>query len=105
MVSGVLPAAGHLVRAPLFHVFESFARAWPDVCPGDVVISPETVFQTYDEAAVAVVTARKPMLVIARLDGRDFLGEPTHFLASTFIVYSITRGFLVTLMDRLEDDD
>ena len=93
-----------MVRRLRFHVFERFAKAWPDVYPGDVVISPETIFYTYDEKENSVITAKKPMLVLSRLDGIDHTGATLANHASTFIVYSISMGFLVTVMNRFEED-
>ena len=95
------------MRLPKFHVFKSFALAWPDVMPGDVVVAPDTRFYRYqefmdrDENTKVVITKFNPLLVLARIDGAVD-GENLREYYSTFVVYSITRGFLVTVMSREE---
>lgn len=92
---------------PKFHRFKSFALAWPDVLPGDVVVSPDTRFYRYqeymdrDENTRVVITKFNPLLVLARIDG-SVDGEKLEPHYSTFVVFSITRGFLVTVMSREE---
>lgn len=95
------------MRLPKFHVFKSFPFAWPDVYPGDVVVSPDTRFYRYQEfmdrtdETKVVITKRNPLLVLARVDGAvDGEDLPPHY--STFVVFSITRGFLVTVISREE---
>ena len=95
------------MRLPKFHVFPSYALAWPDVVPGDVIVSPDTRFYRYQDymertaSTRVVITKFNPLLVLSRIDGSvdDEVLEP-HY--STFVVFSITRGFLVTVMSRLE---
>lgn len=95
------------MRLPKFHRFKSFALAWPDVLPGDVVVSPDTRFYRYDEFmdrdenTRPIVTKFNPLLVLARIDG-SVDGEALAPHYSTFVVFSITRGFLVTVMSREE---
>lgn len=95
------------MRLPKFHRFKSFAFAWPDVLPGDVVVSPDTRFYRYqefmdrDENTKCIVTKFNPLLVLARIDGAvDGENLPPHY--STFVVFSITKGFLVTVISREE---
>lgn len=93
--------------APKFHVFPAYVSAWPDVQPGDVVVSPGSMFYRLfdfigrDENTSVIVTRRRPMLVLARIDG-SIDGERLEPHCSTFIVFSISRGFLVTVMPREE---
>lgn len=95
------------MRAPKFHVFPAYALAWPDVQPGDVVISPESRFYRLfdfigrDENTKVIVTKRRPMLVLARIDG-SVDGEQLEPHYSTFVMFSISRGFLVTVISREE---
>jgi len=93
------------VRPPKFHVLVPFSIAWPDVCPGDVVVAPETIFRTYDEKHQSIITANRPLFVLARIDGKDEFGEEIASYASTFIVYSVSRGFIVTVMNRFTDGE
>lgn len=101
------------MREPRFHVFERFTPRWPDVEPGDVVISPDArtyLFNEFidrDEASHPVIVKHNPLLVLARLDvvvgERLLAGECGHESPddlSTFIVLSITRGFLITIKSR-----
>ncbi len=88
-----------------FHTFPAFATSWPNVMPGDIVISPESRFYNYDEYATRddktrlVITQKNPMLVIARFDKwEDRMPWPDYY--SMFVVFSISRGFLVIVMPR-----
>lgn len=95
------------MRLPKFHVFPAWSLAWPDVCPGDVIISPETKFYRYNEfmdrtnETKVVITKQRPLLVLARIDG-SVDGEVLREHYSTFVVFSISKGFLVTVMSREE---
>lgn len=95
------------MRSPKFHVFPSYALAWPDVVPGDAVISPDHClwrlndFMDRNESTRPVIVKRNPLLVLARID--KVIGAPITSTApclSTFVVFSITNGFLVTIMSR-----
>lgn len=73
--------------------------------PGDIVIAPEQRFYSYDDYATRnndtklVITQKNPMLVLARLDKwEDRDAWPEHY--SLFTVFSISRGFLITVMPR-----
>jgi hypothetical protein len=80
------------------------------VVPGDVVVSPDTWFYRYqefmdrDEDTRCVVTKFNPLLVLARIDG-SVDGRKLPPGCSTFVVLSITRGFLVTVMSRENQRD
>lgn len=95
------------MREPKFHVFKSFPLAWPDVLPGDVVVSPNTEFFPYDtfmgrgEGTRVVITKFKPLLVLARID-RAMDDEKLPDYYSTFVVFSVSRGILVVVMSREE---
>ncbi len=93
------------MRLPKFHVFKGFVLAWPDVLPGDMVISPDTRFYRYQEfmdrdaSTGIIVSKHNPLLVLSRIDGAVD-GKNLSEYYSTFVVFSITRGFLVTVMSR-----
>lgn len=98
------------MRAPKFHVFPAYALAWPDVQPGDVIISPEARFfrmndwYDRDDTTKGIITKFRPMLVLARIDG--VFGEDALKCSKdtcTFVVYSISKGFLITAMSVLEE--
>lgn len=88
-----------------YHTFQTHTYVWPDVVPGDIVISPETVFYRMSDfvgrhrKTRVVITKFKPMLVIARLD-HSVDDVPISENASTFIVFSLSQGFLVSVRGR-----
>ena len=94
-----------MVRQPAWHVFEPWATSWPNVEPGDVVISPETRFYRLNEyigrtkKTRNIITQHRPLIVIARIDKAvDDEQIPDDY--STFVVLSVSAGFLVTVMSR-----
>lgn len=98
---------------PKFHVFERFAERWPGVNPGDVIISPDAMMFKYDEFMErdedtrCVIVKKRPLLVLARID--EEIGQKPYSMngdrlteddMSTFVLYSISMGFLIALMPR-----
>lgn len=108
-------------RIPKFHKFKRYERYWPDVIPGDVIISPGTFFYKIndfferDYNTPTIITQHKPMLVLARIDGylqqdhsrkitvkKEYVSEDAEINYfdknfATFVVYSISSGILITM--------
>lgn len=74
---------------------------WVDTLGRETRFYPIFDFIGRDENTKVVVTQKKPMLVLARIDG-SVDGEKLEPHYSTFVVFSISRGFLVTVMSREE---
>ena len=93
----------------MFHVFPRYASSWPNVLPGDVVISPSSVMTRHCDyvrnfaASNSVIVQQKPLIIIAVFDGTgdsSGLYSPQHDMM--FIVYSVTMGVLVCFKNRVD---
>lgn len=101
-------------KVPRFHQFPRYEKYWPNVYPGDVIISPGTYFWKLEDfferdvETKCVITQYKPLLVISKISGLisqkdDLVDENLSTFryeddvnAATFIVYSISSGLLIT---------
>ncbi len=109
-------------RVPVFHVFQKHAKAWPNVYPGDVVISPGSLVLRWNDYmndptdSKIIIVQQKPLIVISVLRGvietssrdqkvkKPVMWEPDEFKTiSTFVVYSVTMGILVCLKSDVDD--
>lgn len=94
------------MRPHKFHNLPVGTETWHDVLPGDAIISPWMRFYRINDYIDAdhhtkiVTVIKKPLLVVGRLEGAYGRADdaPSPKNCSTFIVYSITAGFLIAVI-------